>query len=67
MTFFLRKIGKRRQMRSQKKKVRMQLKKKIMKMMNPTRKVEYTNSQKKKTDHTVIRFYRIKILIFVHI
>lgn len=47
MFFLLRKIGKRRQMRSQKKKVKMKLKKKIMKMMNPTRKVEYTNSQKK--------------------
>jgi len=51
VTFF-RKIGKRRQtrrrLRNQKKKARMKLKKTIMKMMNLTRKVECTNSQKKK-------------------
>lgn len=54
----------RSQLQNQKKKVRLKLKK-IMKTMNPTRKVECTNSQK--TDHTVIRFYRIKIISFVHI
>ena len=56
----------RNQLRNQRKKVKMKMKKKIMKTMSPTRKVECTNPQKK-TDHTVIRFYRIKILICVHI
>lgn len=55
----------RSQLQNQKKKVRLELKKKIMKTINPTRKVECTNSQK--TDHTVIRFYRIKIISCAHI
>ena len=69
MLLFFRKIGKRRQtrrwLRNQKKKARMKLKKRIMKMMNLTRKVECTNSHTKKTDHTVIRFYRIKNIVSI--